>query len=387
VRCAYRPGPAVPLTSTKPALYPHRAADPAPLCTRQLRALIAAASRELLWGLPAVAREEHRWRSLAREIPDEALREDALRALRDKRYQADGAALFSILPRARHPSLLRLLVAYQIIWDFLDSASERAAAAGQANGRQLHLALIDALDPARPISDYYRHNPWRQDGGYLKTLVNVCRESCARLPSYEHVRDLVVEEARRAQVLAINHDPDPSRRDTMLQAWASTEFPHGSEASWFELSGASSAGLSIFALLALASEPTCSESEITRTRRAYFPWTSTLAAMLDSYVDQSEDAANGDHSYIAHYPTPELATRNVCLIVRRCLHEARALKNSEKHILIVTSMVAMYLSKDSALTPAMRARTRRIVDAGGSLTRVLLPILRLWRIAYAQRST
>ena len=64
--------------------------------------------------------------ALAREIPEQPLREDALSALRDKRYQTDGAALFSILPRARNPNLLRLLVAYQIIWDFLDSASERA---------------------------------------------------------------------------------------------------------------------------------------------------------------------------------------------------------------------------------------------------------------------
>jgi tetraprenyl-beta-curcumene synthase len=337
--------------------------------------------------LPAVAREEQRWRTLARAIPDRAIREDALSALCDKRGQTDGAALFSTLPRDRNPSLLRLLVAYQIIWDFLDSVSERGAGAGQANGRQLHLALIDALDPARPISDYYRHNPWRQDGGYLNALVNVCRENCARLPSYERVRDLVVEEASRAQVLAINHDPDPSRRDTLLEAWASREFPSKHEASWFELSGASSAGLTIFALLALASEPTCSEREITLARRAYFPWTSALAAMLDSYVDQTEDAANGDHSYIAHYPTPELASKHICLMVRRCLREARSLENSEKHILIVTSMVAMYLSKDSALTPAMRERTTHILDAGGSLTRALHPILRLWRIAYAQRST
>ena len=35
--------------------------------------------------------------------------------------------------------------------------------------------------------------------------------------------------------------------------------------------------------------------------------------MLDSYVDQAEDAANGDHSYIAHYPTPELASEQFCL--------------------------------------------------------------------------
>jgi hypothetical protein len=172
----------------------------------------------------------------------------------------------------------------------------------------------------------------------------------------------------------------------MLEAWAAEEFPSEREAMWFELSAAASTDLTIFALLALASEPAPTSDEISRTPRAYFPWASALAAMLDSYVDQIEDAANGDHSYIAHYQTPELATRHLCMFIRRCLHEARSLKNGEKHILIAASMFAMYLSKDSALTPAMRQTTRRIVDSGGSLTRVLHPILRLWRTAYGLRS-
>jgi len=339
-----------------------------------------------VWGLPAVAREVHRWRDLARKIPDAPIREDALSALAAKRGHIDGAALFSILPRARSTSLLRLLVAYEIIWDFLDSVNERGADAGQANGQQLHLALIDALDPARPISDYYRHHPWRNDGGYLHALVAVCRENCARLPSYERVRHLVLREASRGQVCAINHDLDPLRRDTMLEAWVAREFPLEHEAMWFELSAAASTDLTIFALLALASEPACHDAEIARTCSAYFPWASALAALLDSYVDQIEDAANGDHSYVAHYPTPELATQHICLFIRRCLHEVSSLKNGEKHILIVASMFAMYLSKDSALTPALRDTTGRIVDAGGSLTRVLHPILRLWRSAYGLRS-
>ncbi len=327
-----------------------------------------------------------RWRELAREIPDAPIREDALSALSRKRGQTDGAALFSILPRARNPTLLRLLVAYQIIWDFLDSVSERGAISGQANGRQLHLALVDALDPGRPISDYYRHHPWRDDGGYLRTLVTVCRASCARLPSHGRVRRLVVREALRAQVLAINHDLDPRHRDAMLEAWATREFPARQEASWFEFSGAASAGLAIFALLVLAGEPACTDDEIARTRSAYSPWTSTLATMLDSYVDQAEDVANGDHTYISHYPTPELATQRICVLVRRCLREAHSLKDAEKHSLIIASMVAMYLSKDSALTPEMREATMRILDAGGSLTRLLHPILRLWRTAYGLRS-
>jgi tetraprenyl-beta-curcumene synthase len=352
-----------------------------------LRRLLAGAARELLWGLPAVAREVRRWRERARAISVDPIRQDALSALRHKRGQTDGAALFSILPRVRCPHLLRLLVAYQIIWDYLDSVNERGACAGQANGRQLHLALVEALDPARPISDYYRHHPWRDDNGYLNALVIACRDCCSQLPSYERVRARVLCEAKRAQVLAINHDLDPAARDLSLQTWSIEHFPAGEEASWFELSGAASAGLTIFALLALASEPICSDAEIARTYGAYFPWTSVTATMLDSYVDQAEDVDTGDHVYIAHYSTPELAIERMRTLIQRSLREAQHLRDGEKHVLIAASMIAMYLSKDSARTPAMRDTTRALVAAGGSLTRVLVPILRLWRIAYAQRAT
>lgn len=328
----------------------------------------------------------HRWHELASKIPDARIREDALSALTEQRTHIDGAALFSILPRARNPNLLRLLVAYEIIWDFLDNVNERSVAAGVANGLQLHLALIDALDLGRPISDYYKYSPWYDDGGYLRALVTDCRANCARLPSYDRVRPSAIREAIRGQICAINHDPDPLNRDATLKAWVTREFPSGHEASWFELTAAASTDLTIFALLALASEPTCPDDQITRTSLAYFPWISILTAMLDSYVDQIEDATSGDHSYVAHYSRPELATQRICLLIRRCLQEAGSLKDGEKHIVIAASMFAMYLSKNSALIPAMRGTTKRIVDSGGSLTRVLHPILRLWRTAYGLRS-
>lgn len=361
--------------------------DPAPVSGRQLRALITAAARELTWGLPAVSREIRHWRNLAAQIPQGPLRQDALDALQRKRGQADGAALFSILPRARNRSYLRLLVAYQIAWDFLDSVSERSASAGIANGRQLHLALVDALDPDGPIRDYYRYSPWDDDGGYLRALVETCRECCARLPSYERIRPLVLRDASRAQVLALNHDLDPARRDASLKTWVEQEFPDGHEANWYELTGAASAGLAAFALLALACEPACSDSEIARTHDAYFPWTSAVACMLDSYADQAEDAANGDHSYIAHYQTPEVAVIRTCRLVRRCLDELHTLRNGELHVLIASSMVALYLSKDSVQAESMCRWSSRIAAAGGSLTRSLLPILRLWRAAYSLRSS
>jgi len=315
-----------------------------------------------------------------------AIRRDALSALDNKRGHTDGAALFSILPDARNHSLLRLLVAYEVIWDFLDTVNEHGATAGQTNGRQLHLALLDALDTNRPISDYYSHHPWSDDGGYLQSLVEVCRHSSAELPSLERVRPLLLQEATRAQVLGINHELDEDRRGAALREWAAQELGSGLEVSWFELTGAASASLTVHALLALAAEPSVSDAEIAATRGAYFPWISAATTMLDSYVDQLEDAANADHSYIAHYPTAQIAARRVNELVRRSLLEARGLPGGERHVLIVACMVAMYLSKDSARTPAMRSTTSSFISAGGSLTKFLLPTLRLWRIAYAQCS-
>lgn len=360
---------------------------PATLSARQLRVLGEAAGRELSWALPAVAREVRAWRSIATAIPDGPIRQDALSSLANKRGHTDGAALFCILTRSREPALLRLLVAYEIMWDFLDSVNERGAARGQVNGKQLHLALVDGLDPDRPVSDYYRHHPWRNDGGYLNALVQTCREACALLPSYEIVRPLLIGEAWRAQVLAINHELDPERREQALRRWSRQEWPDGHDASWYELTGAASASLTIHALLALAAEPHVSPTSLTCVHRAYSPWISAATTMLDSYVDQIEDAINGDHSYVAHYPTADIATRRISSLISRSIQEATNLPDSRQHILIVACMTAMYLSRDSAWTTAMRPRTRQILATAGPLVRLLLPILRLWRITYSQRST
>lgn len=337
--------------------------------------------------MAAVAYEVRLWRARARAIPDPPLRGDALSALARKRGHTDGAALLWTIPRARYPNLLRLLVAYEIIWDFLDGVNERGAAAGQVNGRQLHLALVDAIDLTRPIADYYRYHQCGGDGGYLRMLVAACREHCRRLPSYWAIRPMLVREAIRAQVLAINHDLDPALRDTDLRRWAAETFPDTPNTTWFELTGAASASLTVHALLALGAEPASSEGQhlTEQTCAAYFPWISTTTTMLDSYVDQAEDLTNGDHSYVSHYATPQVAAARIRELVERSLIEGRALRDGERHVVIVACMVAMYLSKDSAHTEAMRETTRSFVRAGGSLTRLLLPVLRLWRLAYDQR--
>jgi cytochrome P450 len=358
--------------------------DPAPLTLGVIRALLKAATRELVFGVPAVSREVRFWRTRAERIPDRILRQDALNSITHKRDHIEGAALFWVLSKHRHRSLLRLLVAYQTIIDYLDSVSERHTS--ELNGRQLHLALAEALDFDAPISDYYRHNPSKDDGGYLRALVETCRACCAALPSYSRVRSHVLAGATLfGGVQSVNHC-DPRRRDVALRAWAEGQPASGEELTWFELAAAASARLP-HALLALAAECSCDELDITEAMNVHFGPAALLMAMLDSYADQRDDAVNGDHSYISYYGSLDAAVERLSGVIDHAVRQARTLRNGDTHATIIACMIVMNLSRDGARTAAMRARTRRLLAEGGSLTRLLLPVMYVWRAGYLKRAS
>jgi tetraprenyl-beta-curcumene synthase len=353
--------------------------NPTPLDRSQSIALVQVAARELTWVLPTVAQEVARWQRRAAAIPGPELRADACSNLHSSRLNTEGAALFAVLPRRRHLGLLRALVAYQTALDYLDTLSERPAARQRLNGVQLHAALVEALDPGGPISDHYRFHAWHDDGGYLRALVEAGRNGCAQLPAYERVQARVMAAARGMTVQSLNHDPCPERRDAALEAWADRSFPGRDECAWFEWTAASCSSLSTFALLALAADPHLRDDDVVEAEEVYFPWVCAASTLLDAFVDQAADRAEGNHSYVEHYDSVPAMVERLCEIVHRSARGARQLRNGERHALITTGMVSMYLSKASARHPELRADAQRIARAAGSLPRIQLPIMRTMR--------
>ena len=356
---------------------PDSGCDPIPLAPAQLAALVSAASRELLWGLAGVSREIARWRLRAEAIPCPDTRRVALDALRSKRGHIDGAALFWILARRRDAGLLRLLVAYDVLCDYLDSLTERP---GAGDPRVLHRAMVDALRPGEVRKGY------AGDGGYLDALVEACRTACAVLPGFAVAQPYALREAERASVvLALNHLP-AGERDAGLRAWAASAFPEERELAWYELGAAGSTWLAVQAALAMAGDPGCDMRAVEAACGAYFPWCSLAGTMLDSYVDEVDDLAAGNHRYVSHYPSRAVMLVRVGAAVERAAHAVVALPDGHRHAVIFSCMVAMYLSKDSARTPQLRDTTRQLAGRGGTLTRLVVPILRAWRIRYRQAS-
>lgn len=349
------------------------------LCGGQAWALAMAVIRELGWGVHAVLREVLKWRARAAAIPDATIRREALDALDGKRLNADGAALFWTVTKRRSSTLLRLLVTFEILADFLDSMVERGAHIGIANGRQLHLALVEAVDVSRPLSPYLRHHPWQDDGGYLRALVQSCRRSCLLLPSYSSVRPLLVRAAKLAQVQGLTHELDWLLRELILKEWAKHEAQDVCGLDWYEAAGAASAWLTVLALMTAAAEPSHSVERAINVYLAYFPWFSLSATMLDSYGDVAEDRVNKGNSYIAYYGSVELAVLRIDEVLCQAVLEIQLLENGANHAVILGAMVAMYLSKDSVAVPEMRQMSRSLLRTAGPLATVLGPVLRGWR--------
>ena len=141
-----------------------------------------------------------------------------------------------------------------------------------------------------------------------------------------------------------------------------------------------------YALLALASEASSDSDDIARALAAYLPWIALTMTMLDGCADVPEDAADGADCYIGYYESAEIAVRRLAMIIKRSMDEARKLQRGDRHAVIVISMVAMCLPPGHAQAREMRAPDpEALARAGGSLTRTLVPVLRIWRAAYLPR--
>jgi tetraprenyl-beta-curcumene synthase len=364
-----------------PARTRHR--DPAPLSIAQLSALVAAAARELVWGLRLVRATVEEWRGRALAIPDPVMRRNALAALGDKRPLLDGAALFWILPTRRQPDLVRLLVSFQLLANLHDHAGERAGRGSSPEPAGSIAAIGAIIDSTRPWPGYFGQQP-APDGGYLDALADACRTATARLPHYAAARPALIQQTRCAQIMDIEHHmagPDRARR---LKRFATDKLSNKTtDVEWWELAAGAASMMTVIVTLALAADERTTSGDIERAVDAYI-LVGSVGSLLDNYIDQDDDAATGTHNFMNYYATREQGQHRLAVLIERALREVGTLRRGKHHLVIVASMTAMYLTTDSAGSETLRASTDALAARGGSLTQLLIPMMRVWRSVYEQ---
>jgi len=359
-------------------------------------AFAGAARRYWFTVFPHVHRELSHWRDRAREIRDPVLRQLALDAQR-KRGNMEGAAAFAIFaPHRRRATVVRALVAFQSAYNYLDLLAEQPRAEPIAGARQLHEALLVALDPAGRVAtdsltapldpaawqpDYYAHYPQRDDNGYLGELVDTCRTALAKLPSYPAVADAARRAVERViEFQTLNLSKHQGNHDAFAR-WAHTETPSGAELRWWETAAAAGSSLGIYALIAVAADPVVDPSDIQAIENAYFPWIGALHSLLDHLVDRTEDAAVGQRSLIGYYTSPEEAAVRMRVLADRAVRAAGALPRGERHSIVLAGMAGYYLSDPEASAPEVLPIAQNVRETIGGLMAPTLLVFRARRLA------
>jgi tetraprenyl-beta-curcumene synthase len=328
---------------------------------------------------PLARRALHGWQTCAERIPDAELRRLALATHENEHMNAEGAAIFATLaPWRWTPTLVRVLVAYQVLFDYLDTITEQPSPA-RDDARQLHRALLDALDPDGEPADWYALHRHRDDGGYLSALVLACRAGLARLPAYEQVAPAARRLAQRSgEVQALNHSVTPDRPN-YLRRWAVAYPELSSGLRWWEFAASASSSLGVHALLALASDSRTTRRQADHIEHTYCVSLGALNTLLESLVDLPADSLTGDHSFASYYSSPTAAATRLKVIATNARAATLALPKGDRHAIILAGMVGFYLSAPEAWQQHARPASAVTMAAIGPPTTALARLLRLRR--------
>ncbi len=335
---------------------------------REALALLSVGGSYWLGIYPQVRRDLARWERRARGIPDPVLREAALGKLTEERLNPEAAALFAVLsPPVHRPGVVRLIVAYQVLYDYLDAVNEEPGCTELRNGLQLHLALTEAVRPDLPISDYYRHNPTDADGGYMRALTGACRDIVRGLPSASRAAQVLARATERCGQAQSHNHAIGSEGEAPFVEWCLAQPSARGGYLWWELAAGGISCLGIHALLASAADPLCSGENAPLVDAAYFPAICAISALLDSLADYHRDAGTSNHSFVAHYRDSGHAAERLVAITADAKEGIRRLRHSARHAVILAGISSFYLSSASVTEGFPARAAASLIESEGSL--------------------
>ncbi|MBV8152602.1 MAG: DUF2600 family protein [Candidatus Eremiobacteraeota bacterium] len=341
-----------------------------PARLRRLLALgpsgLLAMARFLALVIPRASRTLRAIEARARAIPDPLLREQALASIAYKGFHVQGGSIFAtFLNRAGAQRYVEIVAPLETIYDYLDNLCDRLEGVSPTAYATLHEALLDAVDPGRPLADWYRDGPFRDDGGYLRMLVESVRAGIRKLPSVEAVQPRLLEAATfYAELQAFKHLPG-GERETACSRWYELHRARFPDLCWWEFAAACGSSLPVFAMLFLATRPSLAQRDVDELFDAYFPHISAVHILLDYFIDQAEDAEHDELNFVACYGNAGAAVDGVRRLLKTTMARVRTLEIAAPHEFLLRAMCLFYLSHPKVFDQKLDAESSALLAALG----------------------
>ncbi len=319
--------------------------------------------------LPRVHQHLDSWKQQARNIPNQELRQQALASIETKTFHCEGGSIYGLLSEEKIDDVIRFIVAYQTISDYLDNLCDRSTSLDCNDFQALHNSMLHALTPGAPLENYYRYREDQDDGGYLHDLVTTCQEVVKSLPAYEQIFEYNLELAQYYCDLQVHKHVEKADRVPRLQAWFDTYKHNLPPLSWYEFSACTGSTLGIFCLVAYATNHNFTKVEAEMVKNGYFPWVQGLHIMLDYFIDQEEDRNGGDLNFCFYYKNEAQLSKRLEVFALEAEKSIRNLPHQQFHYFINKGLLAIYLADEKvSKQKKVRKLAKRLLSIGGRST-------------------
>lgn len=319
---------------------------------------------------PAVSDQLSYWKKRALAIPDSELKKQALSSIESKRFHCQGGAVYALLSGKRYKEAIRFIVAYQTISDYLDNLCDRSTSLDPQDFCLLHEAMHDALSPGAPVKNYYEMRNEQDDGGYLTELVQTCQEVLTHIPEYGQFQDQLLWLEGLYADLQVHKHVQISERVPRLKQWFHQHESIAADLQWQEFSAAAGSTLGIFCIVSYSLSHYVTAAFASDIVQVYFPYMQGLHILLDYYIDQQEDDAEGDLNFCWFYESPQRMHERIHYFTDMADRQLMKLPDKTFHSLIRKGLVGLYLG--DAKTNAIPDRTglkKTLLRKGGKASR------------------
>ncbi len=355
------------------------------LLARAGAALVVANLRFWPTIAPRVKEQIARWEQHAHAIENPILHGLALNKLHEEHFNAQVAGtLATLVPRINRQAAIEAIVAYEVMYDYLDGLTEQPSVDPLSTGRELYQAFTGAVSPspAHP-HDYYASLPLN-DSGYLQQLVSVVQNALDQLPCANAIYSTAQRAATRCAEAQLRAHAAPSLGTDQIEQWAKSQAP-SMQLGWQEfLAGAASSVLVVHALIAAAAEHTTIE-QATAIDAAYLS-ICALSTMLDGLVDYQRDQQEGQAGYLRYYQGSDELAQALTDAARRAVARTRELPHRGHHVMTLTGVAAYYLSAPTASDSLTQQATESVRAELMPLIAPTLAVMRVWRAAKQTRN-
>jgi tetraprenyl-beta-curcumene synthase len=304
-----------------------------------------------------------------------------------KKTSAYWPGIFSLYPEADLKRIMRFTAAFKTIGEYLESLCLRAEIKNESAFRQLYLSMLDAVDPQRPIGEYFKYYPITSDNSYLEGLVMECRSQISGLPSYDLVIDGIKKHIQLYSDSQTYKYLDAGIREDFLKTWSTYYLNNYPGISWWEFCAASGSMLGVFALAASACSKNLSLKEAGNIDRAYFPWINGLNILLKNYVSAREDMQTSGLNLTYYFRNLKDCANRILFFARQSMDACEALKHSQFHKAVVCGLVSVYLSDPEAFWAMNRLATNEIIEQCSEEVRLYQRICLGFRLLAKNRRT